>query len=361
MRLLPALFAAFFSLSCFGGGGGGGSGITGSVYKPTGLGQADTNWQQLFGNLMANLTGPSGTQNTNQMISQAQTNLNPIDLYGSPYLAAMTAAGNQAGQQYGGLAQNAINTGNVMQQAGGTDLGVQTALDAAGSTAWNTALDPQQALYQRTAQQVQDQSRANTAAAGLGTSPYAAGLENQAASNFNIDWQNQQLQRQLEGLSGLGTAAQKGAQIGAAGTQNLTGAQAMMAMSPQDLLASANVPYQQATAAASGPINEANALTQAQQADVWNPVSSLLNQLIPYMNFGTGAQMNAFNAGQSNLGNLIGLGGLGTNMYGMGSGTGFGALGNLFGNIFGGAGAGAATDAGIGAATDAGIGALALA
>jgi len=42
--------------------------------------------------------------------------------------------------------------------------------------------------------------------------PYGAGLENQALNNFNIDWQNNQLQRQIQG----GQAA-SGLQSGAAG------------------------------------------------------------------------------------------------------------------------------------------------
>ena len=38
--------------------------------------------------------------------------------------------------------------------------------------------------------------RMTRTARGLGMSPYGAGVENKALSDFNIDWQNQQLQRQ---------------------------------------------------------------------------------------------------------------------------------------------------------------------
>lgn len=76
----------------------------------------------------------------------------------------------------------------------------------------NTAFDPQNALYNRTQQQLQDQVRVGQAARGITSSPYGAGLENQAMSNFDIDWQNAQLGRQTQGLgaaqSSYGQSAQ---------------------------------------------------------------------------------------------------------------------------------------------------------
>jgi hypothetical protein len=69
-----------------------------------------------------------------------------------------------------------------------------------------TGMDPQQALYNRTAQRVLDQQRAVNALSGVGTSPYGAGVTGQAMENFNIDWQNQQLARQQAALQGAGTA-----------------------------------------------------------------------------------------------------------------------------------------------------------
>jgi hypothetical protein len=69
------------------------------------------------------------------------------------------------------------------------------------------AFDPQQALYNRTVQQTQEQTRAGLEARGLDMSPYGAGVEGSALSNFNIDWQNNQLQRMLQGASGVGGLA----------------------------------------------------------------------------------------------------------------------------------------------------------
>lgn len=69
----------------------------------------------------------------------------------------------------------------------------------------DTAFDPQNALYNRTAQQLQDQIRAGQASRGITQSPYGANLESQGMSNFNIDWQNQQLGRQAQGLGAYAT------------------------------------------------------------------------------------------------------------------------------------------------------------
>jgi hypothetical protein len=76
----------------------------------------------------------------------------------------------------------------------------------AGNAALNMAFDPQNALYNRTVQQLQDQTRASQAARGIQTTPYGAGLENQAMSDFNINWQNNLLNRALSGIQAGSTA-----------------------------------------------------------------------------------------------------------------------------------------------------------
>lgn len=67
------------------------------------------------------------------------------------------------------------------------------------------AFDPQNALYARTQQQLTDQVRAGEAARGIAMSPYGAGVENNALSNFNIDWQNNALNRANTGVGALST------------------------------------------------------------------------------------------------------------------------------------------------------------
>jgi hypothetical protein len=67
------------------------------------------------------------------------------------------------------------------------------------------AFDPQQELYNRTLQQVTDQTRSGEAARGIAMTPYGAAAEGNTISNFNIDWQNNQLKRELEGLGIAGS------------------------------------------------------------------------------------------------------------------------------------------------------------
>ncbi len=124
---------------------------------------------------------------------------------------------------YQALTQNLLNNPYAAQaQQGANDastIGMNTANTAAGNSSVlsglanslapyltqvaNTAFDPQQELYNRTLEQVQQQQRVAQAARGIAMSPYGAGLEGDATRNFNIDWQNNQLDRQASGASTL--------------------------------------------------------------------------------------------------------------------------------------------------------------
>lgn len=81
----------------------------------------------------------------------------------------------------------------------------------------NTGFDPQNALYNRTQQQVLDQSNAINSMNGIAGTPYGAGVTGGTMSNFNIDWQNNQLSRQLQALQGAGSAVSTGASAAGAG------------------------------------------------------------------------------------------------------------------------------------------------
>lgn len=98
--------------------------------------------------------------------------------------------------------------------------GQQQDLVTAGNQTYQTALDPRGALYGRTAQQVQDQTRASDSARGVAMSPYSAGVENKAMSDFNIDWQNQQLARQATGVQAMTGANQASTGVGQLGLAN---------------------------------------------------------------------------------------------------------------------------------------------
>jgi hypothetical protein len=171
-------------------GAGGGSPF---VYQPTGQPQQDTNFQ----NILNSMYGVGQTQPGQIYNNQAAaTNALVTNPFIQPYMNAQA----QAGQAAGALAPQEMGAGKQLFGAGGQVL--------------NTAFDPQQALYNRTQQQITDQSNAINSMYGLSSSPAGAGLTQKALSDFNIDWQNQQLKRQLEGVSGAGRAFAGGADLG---------------------------------------------------------------------------------------------------------------------------------------------------
>jgi hypothetical protein len=148
--------------------------------------------------------------------------------------------------EYSGLAQGVVNNpGNAGATAGaaaGANIGAGAATGAADAGSaltgisqqllpyatdiLQTGFDPQQALYDRTAQQTQQQERAAESARGVAMTPYGAGLEGDVMKNFNIDWQNNQLNRETTaagaagGLTGAaGGAATSGLNLGSGASQ----------------------------------------------------------------------------------------------------------------------------------------------
>jgi hypothetical protein len=212
--------------------------IANNPYAP--LAQNQANWISDFGvTNLANILNPIG------MDAQQLQNIGFSPAYGqlayqqanNPFYGqALTGAqqGANIGGQAAGIAQSQLPLisqipGQLSGLAGNvTGLAPQAAagiapLQQGAQNILNTANDPRQQLYQRTLQQVQDQSNANASMYGLGSSPYGAGLANQATNNFNIDWQNQQLARQAQGLSAAqGAYGQAGSLANTAG--NLYGA-----------------------------------------------------------------------------------------------------------------------------------------
>lgn len=78
----------------------------------------------------------------------------------------------------------------------------------------NMGLDPQQELYDRTLHQTQEAQRVGQAARGIEMSPYGAGLENEAVKNFNIDWQNNALDRAVTGANAGAALGSNAFQLG---------------------------------------------------------------------------------------------------------------------------------------------------
>lgn len=109
------------------------------------------------------------------------------NLYNNPFSGMYQHAAGQAGQLG---EQQALGQYNVGQGISG----LANPLSGYAGQVMNTAFDPQQALYTQTLQNTEQQQNAQNAASGVGGTPYGAGLSNQALQNFNIGWQQQQLQ-----------------------------------------------------------------------------------------------------------------------------------------------------------------------
>lgn len=176
----------------------------------------------------------SGIQNLGQYTNLASSSM-PFaqntfqNLYNNPYAGGFQGAAGQAA----GMGQNAA----VGAYGGGANLmGAGQNLLPGAQQIMNTAFDPQQALYNRTLAQTTDQTRAGLETRGLATTPYGAGVEAGALNNFNIDWQNQQLQRQALGANAAGGL------VGAGGNAINMGA-GIMNQAPGQYLQASAYPY----------------------------------------------------------------------------------------------------------------------
>jgi len=138
---------------------------------------------------------------------------------GGQYMPAYQQAISQyLANPYGPQAIQAANMfGPAAQGIAGQGMGNAAAIGGTVNPLLQQAFDPQQALYQRTAGQVSDQEQAMLANAGLGQTPWGAGAYGQTMSDFNLNWQNQQLQRMLSGVQGAQGAAGSALNLGGAG------------------------------------------------------------------------------------------------------------------------------------------------
>lgn len=301
--------SAIYGMS--GGGGGGSGGSTPYQYIPTGLNSADNRWQQQQGQLGGYIDQTTGQIAPNLSAAyQAQQNIDPSQLQ---------ATANQAGGYYGQLASQQDQYHTMMGQQAGVNFGAQQAQMNAGNQLYQTSLDPQNALRAQMQQQTVDASRAGTSARGIGMSGNAAGIENQDVSNFLMNWQNQQLQRQATGLQGMTSAYAGANQQGQAGQQGLIGSSNMAANAAGSLQQSGAVPFNTAQQIGGLPYGYANQYGGAMNSNVYTPYGASSAQQIPYMNSGQNAGQNAFNQGQTNLNNLT----TGLNQFGQATGGGF--------------------------------------
>lgn len=115
--------------------------------------------------------------------------------------------------------QSAVTAGQMASSAAPQAYGSGQSLLNAQNQILQSGMDPQQALYNQMLQQTQDQIRAGEAARGLSMSPIGQQIETSGLNQFNIDWQNQQLQRQIQATNAAGTAGRTGTGLQGVGAQ----------------------------------------------------------------------------------------------------------------------------------------------
>lgn len=169
-------------------------------------------------------------------------------------------ASAMVGQFGGDIETFAQNLNNWFWQLAGEDKMAMAQLNPDIAAMLTQSMDPQQALYQQTLQSTIDQTRSAEAARGLATTPIGAQSEAGTVANFNIDWQNQQLQRELAGIGGA-TGAYQG----------LIGAGAAAAQPEEAALSGVTSAFQTASQAKTSDLNRA----QQEQASTMGAIGSL--------------------------------------------------------------------------------------
>lgn len=251
-------------------------------------------------NLFGGIQGLGGFANMGQnMIGPLQANYGNLanNPYGGGFQSGANFAGGlgqmQALGQYG-IGNNITGIGGGMVGMGGQLAGMGqgvynqafSGMPAAGQVL-NTAFDPQSQLYNYLQNQNLQQTQAINAGAGLATTPYGAGTEALSNQQFNMNWQNQQLGRQLSGLQGYGQALGNAANVAGVGGQMFGAGGQLMGQGTNVMGAG-----QQLAAGAPGQFYQASGLPYATYNQLGNDQY---------------ANINAFLSGGSGAGNLANI------------------------------------------------------
>lgn len=149
-----------------------------------------------------------------------------------------------------GAGQRLYDMGGALGTAASPFISAGTNMLPSAQTIMNLGLDPQSALYNRTAGQVQNQTGANLANSGVLNSPYGQNVLGNTMANFNIDWQNNQLARAVQGAQGAQTVGSTasgltgtGQNLATAGGNLITGGANLQGGAPNLYASSSGLPY----------------------------------------------------------------------------------------------------------------------
>src|SRR6185312_7341125 len=193
---VSAAAAVYGATQSGGGGGSGGSG--GSAYVPPNQAGMAQNFQTDYGAYQGQVDG-FGAQITPYAAGTFQ------NLYNNPYSSQFQTAANEGELSYLNGAKNSKNASKTSFTA--------------GNQIYQNAFDPQSTLYKQNLQQLTDSTRAAEYSRGIQTSPYGAAIEGNVLGNFQNDWNNQQLQREVSGIGAMNSANNAGQNLGSASGQ----------------------------------------------------------------------------------------------------------------------------------------------
>lgn len=126
---------------------------------------------------------------------------------GDPYRSLALAGSSNAAEMGGGGAYNMQDMANRLGGSLDAQFGMRDKLMGTVDPLIQSGFDPQSALFNRSQSQLMDQTNAINAMSGLSGTPYGASAMAKAMSDFDIDWQNKQLARQVQGAGAAGNAA----------------------------------------------------------------------------------------------------------------------------------------------------------
>ena len=280
--------------SVFGGGSGGGSasGSGNNSYIPTDISGADTGWQNAF-------NSQSGIANQNQSTAAPlyqDTLNNQQSINYQPY----QQNANQVGQQYGNLANIANSQVGQYQNQAALAGQQQQSLYSGANQLMNNAFDPNMAQYNQSFNNLQGQVNAGQAMRGLGNSAVGGQEANNAASNFGIGWNTQQLANEGAALGSASQASNAGGSQGQLVGANLTGALNAGQQGAGYQTQAGAVPLAAQQMIAGMPAANASAYA-GNMNQLASGFSNVQANAIPYMNQGIGAQQQntAYNTAQN--------------------------------------------------------------
>jgi hypothetical protein len=261
-------------------------------YNPYQSGIAATNWTN------ANLSAIPLEQQLSGAVTPSL--LSAIGSGLATPTGSLNALPPQLQQAYGGMANTDQLYAALLGRTGANAL---TSLPQAGMSTYLNALDPQNALHDKLLSSVLEQSGAGQAQRGIQIGGQGQALSDEAGSNFEMNWANQLLGRQVQGLTALEQATNTGAQ---AGTNTLNASSNMFGQVPGALTGAATAPQAPASLQSQFLSSILQQLGGAYQTYGVGPYQQIQNQAIPFLSQGAGAGANAF-AGANTAYNLNNL------------------------------------------------------